>query len=365
MKPIYVPMLKWKRGELHALRQLHAQDRSLVLPMLELLEDSIDVDEQPALNVPTPFERSAAEIQTYWGPENIFVDAGALDGPTASTPHPLARLFLACRQIGLSAIPIVSPGATSPFVQAVASTIATDGRGCGIRVDTEDIVDPSFSSTLTGLLTALNVPASRVDLFLDWGAIDPIAGATTALAVAGVMPLLPHVNNWRSVVFTASSFPMDLRGFAPGVHSIPRAEWAAYKTLLGQQPGQRAPSFGDYTIAYPIYAPAPYLGAASIRYTTIDDWIIFRGRSLKGPVHGGFAQFPPLCAQVVAHPAYSSPGYSWGDGYIQNCANGQAGTGNLTTWRTVGTNRHITFVARQLSNYHAPSSGIAPPPVGP
>lgn len=141
-------------------------------------------------------------------------------------------------------------------------------------------------------------------------------------------------------------FHATLTGVGTGLSTITRAEWVAYKLLLSHAPAGRALCFGDYAIAYPIYAPAPFLGSASIRYTITDDWLIVRGRSLKGPVHGGFGQFQQLCGQLVANPAYSGPTFSWGDEYIDQCGRGQVGTGNLTTWRSVGTNHHITFVAR-------------------
>jgi len=362
----YLPILKWKRGEMDALRLLFAHDRTQIIPLLELLDDTIDPDEPPPVQgAPTAFDRAAAKVLQCWGTANFFVDADELDVSAPSVPHPVDRLFAACRQINLSAIPVTSLNTSAAFLQEVRAIIAADGRGCGVRVDPDDLVDPGFSASLLGVLGALGVTAGNVDLILDWREIQPTAGAATSLAVGAIVPALPHLAHWRSVVFAASSFPPNLGSAGVGVSTILRAEWAAYKLLLAQRPGNRSLSFGDYAIAYPTYTPAPYLGAASIRYAIDGEWLIFRGRTLRGPVYGGFSQFQQLCAQVIAHPSYCGNAFSWGDGYIERCGNGQEGTGNLTTWRTVGTNHHLTFVAQQLANYHVPLTGTAPPPVGP
>ncbi|MEI7881504.1 MAG: hypothetical protein WCI95_11585 [bacterium] len=49
------------------------------------------------------------------------------------------------------------------------------------------------------------------------------------------------------------------------------------------------------------------------------------------------------------------PKFSQGDKYIYDCATGTAGTGNLTTWRKVGTNHHLAALN------HTASSGSAIP----
>jgi hypothetical protein len=205
----------------------------------------------------------------------------------------------------------------------------------------------------------------QIDLLLDWEAITETAGPQTALAIAAIVPNLPSLAAWRSITFAASSFPNTLAAAGVGRATIARAEWEAYQLLLNTPPGGRLLSFGDYAIAYPIYESVPFPGSAAIRYTINDEWLIYRGRAVRGPRFGGFAQFHALCQQLLADPEYRGPAFSWGDGVIKLCAQQQSGPGNLTTWRSVGTNHHIALVGRQLSSHRAPSSGAVPPPVGP
>jgi hypothetical protein len=365
---VYMPILKWKRGELEALHQTFPVDRPLVIPLLEVLDDTIDEDEEDsASGQGGPYGTLLTQIQRAWGTDPLFVDLDAVAPAlrAAGGLHPLLRLFQGASQLGFLLTPVTGLGRAPAFQQAVAATIAADGRGACIRVNPGDVVAATFAASLRALLATLQCAPGQIDLLLDWEAIAETAGPQTALAIAAVVPNLPSLAAWRSVTFAASSFPNTLSAAGVGRATITRAEWEAYQLLLNTPPGGRLLSFGDYGIAYPVYESVPYAGAAAIRYTINDDWLIYRGRSVQGPRFGGYAQFHALCQQLVRDPEYRGAAFSWGDGLIDRCAQQQVGTGNLTTWRSVGTNHHIALVARQLASHRAPSSGAAPPPVGP
>jgi hypothetical protein len=149
-------------------------------------------------------------------------------------------------------------------------------------------------------------------------------------------------------VFAGSAFPATLQAVGVGTALIQRTEWRAWMRFRTRAP--REILFGDYTAASPILSSAPYMGSAAIRYTIADDWLVVRGRSLAGAAYGGFSQFVTLAQTLVADQRYCGPAFSWGDAYIEQCAAGTASTGNLTTWRAVATNHHITFVVRQIAN---------------
>jgi hypothetical protein len=164
---------------------------------------------------------------------------------------------------------------------------------------------------------------------------------------------LPHLNAWRTFTLLSSSFPVNLAEFSPGIGSIPRTEWTVWNALVGRSGIPRVPAFGDYTIAHPDVPeldPRIITMSANIRYTAANEWLIFRGRSVRDPRFGGFAQYRALASSVSGNPHYRGPGFSWGDKYIDDCANGSAGTGNATTWRRVGTNHHMVSVVRQIAS---------------
>jgi hypothetical protein len=107
--------------------------------------------------------------------------------------------------------------------------------------------------------------------------------------------------------------------------------------------------FGDYAIAHPVPTeldPRTMRMSASIRFTTDEDWLIVKGKNVR---QYGFDQYFELCRTLVGLPEYLGENFSWGDRFIARCARGSAGPGNATTCRKVGTNHHLTLVARQLA----------------
>jgi hypothetical protein len=87
--------------------------------------------------------------------------------------------------------------------------------------------------------------------------------------------------------------------------------------------------------------------SASIRYTTDENWLVVKGKNLRDY---SFDEFYYVCRDLIARPEYCGPAFSWGDWYINECANVREGPGNLTTWRKVGTSHHLAFVANQIAN---------------
>lgn len=81
-------------------------------------------------------------------------------------------------------------------------------------------------------------------------------------------------------------------------------------------------------------------------YTTTDNWIAYKGRSSRGR---GFGATHAMCQAIIQRPEFMGANFSAGDQHIENCANNQTGPGNSRTWKQVGTNHHITFVANQVA----------------
>jgi hypothetical protein len=62
-------------------------------------------------------------------------------------------------------------------------------------------------------------------------------------------------------------------------------------------------------------------------------------------------QYQKLCQAVTSSSCYSGAEFSYGDKYIADCAAGEESTGNLTTWRKVGTNHHLAKVVSDISSF--------------
>lgn len=164
---------------------------------------------------------------------------------------------------------------------------------------------------------------------------------------------MPRLNEWRRVIIAASSFPEDLSDVdASSVTMLPRREWLLWESLR-RKPKQLPRGnliCADYPIAHPVpreIDPRMMRMSASIRYTTALGWLVVKGRNVR---QFGFEQYFELASLLASRPEYSGPGFSWGDGYIAQCAAGTSGPGNATTWRKVSTNHHVSLVVDQLSN---------------
>lgn len=94
--------------------------------------------------------------------------------------------------------------------------------------------------------------------------------------------------------------------------------------------------------------------SGTVRYAIDDAWLILKGPNVRDY---GFAQYVGHCKNVCGSSFFSGPTFSAGDKYIFDCAAGNASTGNLSTWRRVGTNRHLEKVARDVASFFAALGG--------
>ena len=196
----------------------------------------------------------------------------------------------------------------------------------------------------------MGVSPSDADLLLDLRALNPADGITLTGNVLTLISRIPLLEQWRSLALAATGFPANLTGLPPaGLSLIARLEWVLWRNVVSRARRLRLPAFADYGIAHVEPSevdPRIMRPSASIRYTVDEAWLILKGRNLRDH---GYGQFHDVCRHLIQRPEYAGPDFSSGDRYIERCANDRTGTGNLTTWRRVGTSHHIAFVVSQLA----------------
>lgn len=356
----YVPILKGKEGEFSALRDVSARTRSLTTPLVEVPPTPWDYfnDTEPR-TLDEHLDRVATRLAACWGPTaELFVDLELVgDGPMADGRHPLQAFLDTARRVGLLATPVTSLGRSADYQRAVQEAVRTDGRGVCLRFEADDFEAlADMRDAISDLLAELGIKPSDVDALLDFSTILPGQGPQIALAARSIILTMPSVVDWRTLTFAASSFPENLTAVGPeSTASIPRAEWNAWTSLVRHGRAlPRIPQFADYGVSHPVLFdldPRVMQMSANIRYTTPTDWVIVKGRAVK---RQGFEQYHDLSQRICALPEFRGGSYSWGDAYIERCANRNDGPGNATTWRRVGTTHHLTLVAEQVASSSAP-----------
>ena len=352
---MYVPILKGKEGEFAALESLAPEIKTQITPLIEIpavpfnftLGKSAKTLDEHLRTLPDRLLKCLGShsfyIQTpYFGDDDqLEDDRCALDA-----------LLTNCSKKHLHPIPVLSTDSTAECLNAVRKLIETGGKAC-IRLVWEDFSeDVDTNKLIQKLLRSVNkASVSGLDLIVDLGELKTEPSVSVLMARTALHQA-QKLGAWDRIVLAAASFPEDLSGVsAASVDTLPRREWQLWQAL------QRKPAllpenliFGDNAISHPVpreLDPRIMRMSASIRYTTVEHWLILKGRNVT---QYGFEQYFELCKRLTKRPEYKGKDFSWGDDFIWQCAHHESGPGNATTWRKVGVNHHITFVVRQLAN---------------
>lgn len=363
LRKSYMPCLRWKQGEYLAVEQLSSTVHDYILPLIEVPEIGFDFEKrEESKSIDEHLKFFAKRIKVKWGTDECLIDPRLISSAARMQDgaHPMTYIFDDLRSYNVKALPVAGVKQDAKHRNAIHEIVKADNRGLCIRVGLEEASDPNLLIELDQLIHEISVKPKDCDFILDLGAppnFEPIP-AFTNLIVA-IVKDLPHLNLWRSFGILGTSFPKTFGGIKSGVSLLPRYEWILYKNLVQslQKLDVRTPSFGDYVINHPevvnldmrIIKPK-----ANLRYTLDGNWLIARGKNVRD---FGLGQHKDLCDLIVNHREFYGSSFSTADKYIYDCAKGSASTGNLTTWRRIGTNHHIELVARDAANFAA-SLGI-------
>ena len=359
MGKLYVPCLRFKKGEYLALKELSIDARNCIMPLFEVAEIGFDFENQTEAKTIdqhlTPF---AKRVKENWGSDECFVDLHLIDENErmASGEHPVLFTFNDLRLKNVNAIPVIGLGAGTNYQKAVSQTIKSDSRGLCLRINLDEASESSSIEMLENLISDLHVHPRDCDFILDLSAprnFEPLN--TFANLLQYVIADLHHINEWRSFGIIGTSFPQSLSGINSGASYLPRSEWLLYKELVRnlKELDLRVPTFGDYVINNPEIFNIDMRFVkpkANIRYALDDSWLIARGENVRDH---GYGQHKKLCELIIASQNFYGASFSAADKYIYDCAKGVAPTGNLTTWRKIGTIHHLEIVARAAANFAA------------
>jgi hypothetical protein len=351
----YVPVLKWKMGEYQALSRLTDQAKSKVTPLLEIPPVGFDFESgEDRESWASHLGDFGRRLGSKWQSRPCFIDLKYIPKEIrVANQHPLDFVFGQVRDEGATGIPVLTLGCDKPFLQAAGRVVRADSRGAAIRVSLADFDKDDLASEIENLLSSVGLAITDADLIIDLGAAAfvPIKAFVRSLGI--LYDMIPAPNRWRTFTIVGSSYPQTVAGFEPET-LVPRNEWLAYEAFIGTLGrNSRIPTFGDYAATSPELVELDMRlikPLAKLRYTIDKQWYIAIGKNVRS---NGFGQYRDMCAKLIRQPFFSGRTFSEADRYIEDCANGQEKTGNLSTWVWVATNRHITKVVYDLANLYA------------
>lgn len=347
----YMPILKWKQGEQHALRHLTQEQWAGITPLLEL---------QPIISAPDiasiksalpPYLNKVSEqiIKSIPEGRTIFIDTGYIS-PGLREQLPL--LFIVCLYLDkklshrvLPAIPTTHLELLDALSTAHKSYLENiDSVLLRTRIDQMELsqVIPSITT-----LSKLGVKKRSIHLLIDQFSI---VDNNPHDCFATVEPYLEQglMAGCASMTVGGGSFPINLMGFKQGVTDVPRIERKVFDLLLKTEkyPALR---YSDYTVTNP--APLPDIDSSklnpsvAIRYATGSVWSVYKAKGFKkGPPN----QYRNLCKLLVSDVIYSGEEFSYGDRQYKSAADDRTGNGNPSSWRKEATSHHIVFTINSL-----------------
>ena len=337
----YVPILRLKRGERTGLAQLSPQGRADVVPLFVL--DPAQYRPRGGRNPLSAAQLLVHEVSQCWGAAPFFLDATQLPIAPGAAHHPIVDIAAAARAAGLHLVPATRPTAWGSYQTGVASVVAIDGRGVGMRVDLQQL------STAAGWSSLMPFTPSNTDLIADFSSdIGTVAGLGSSLDHAFLN--LHSGAAWRTVTVAGTSMPDNFTGVTAGTFAIARREYALWQHLTTLPLPYRL-DYGDYATV-PVNAPPPGIRwgfPINVKYTRVADFLVCRGVGTTG--FGGVDMDVQLLAHartIVADPTRARLAHCWADDQIDVIAAGTEGPGNLESWVRLSVSRHVERVRASL-----------------
>lgn len=354
----YVPVLKWRQGEYQALLRLREEQKADIIPLLEITPPDYDFElGVPKHTIDAHLAEFSKRLEVKWGSRLALLDTGLLDPAErmANGVHPLLWLLDEVRPRGGRLVPVTGFERDSAYQDAVRIAHQVEGRGAALRCSLEDAADSELEDRIEILLHQTDMELDTLDILVDLRSpnFNPIDALAELIVV--ILTGSPVFQAARSVTIIATAFPASMAEVAAPIAYIARSEWDLYTRIVSLLPsGQRRPAFGDYAIA----APGLFQGdmrlikpSATVRYAIEGGWLIAKGPNVRD---NGFGQYRERCRSVVESASYLGRAFSTGSDYIDKCRAGTSSTGNLTTWRWVGTNHHMAKVVHDLATAYGP-----------
>jgi len=288
----YVPVLKVKRGEKAALREIPPGLRLRISPLMEIVERT----DKPTIaqHLDTAFKGLAESLQLY---SRCFLDAReiASDGPAAAE-----EVFDRANSAGIVFTPVTGVTRT----EDVAAALKYSFHGIALRLTRKEFESGQLQAAVSGFLTNHGLKKEDIDLIIDLGPVDDLVTDGVIGLTNAFLADVPDHTQWRTFTISGCAFPSSMGGVDRNSYAfVERGEWLAWRNNLYARKAEipRLPSYSDCAIQHPTgvegFDPRTMQVSASIRYTLADHWLLIKGESTR--IVPPTMQFPTLATYLV------------------------------------------------------------------
>ena len=357
---MYVPALRWRQGEYQALNRLAPDVKDRIVPLITIPDVEFDFEHgRLKKTVHEHVHPFALRYHKKWGgrPAWVALTASIATGRMNGGEHVFDYVFDRLGSYGELAMPALPLDADAATLAAVRRA-AMRGQGAGAIVRLEHLMAGGVEAKVVSLARGAGVFLAETDVVIDLRAPNFEPYGLFAAGLWRAMVELGDLGRFRNVVLLSTAIPESFGMIAKGTDEVPRHDWLFYQAFVQQMPAEmRRPNYGDYTIVHPDFKALDMRmvkAAAKVIYTKSDSW----GTRKGGAFRDDPSQMRRHCAEIVrdSHFEFRGGGYSYGDKYIEGCAAGVESTSNLTRWKDVGINHHMTMIVRDLAKFASGSS---------
>ena len=341
----YVPVLKVKRGEKRALREIKHSLQRHITPLLEIVERT--EGKTLGKHLDTAFKDLVSSVRSY---VRCFLDCRELE---KDEPPAAEEVFQRATANNMVFTPVTGISRSNDVIAAMNHR----QHGLAIRLTCSEFEDGNLGMRLRDFMVKFGLRPEEIDLIVDLGPIDSLITPGVAILTSDFLANVPDHTKWRTFTISACGFPPSMRGVQRNSYDfVERVDWKAWRDhLYAKRQGlSRLPTFSDCAIQHPSgvegFDPRRMQVSASIRYTSSDDWLLIKGESVRNiPTT---QQFPILATSLAyghLHQNFYQAAHCSGCTSIKRCAGGYPGLSSPESWRRFGTIHHITKVVQDLA----------------
>jgi hypothetical protein len=335
----YYPILLSKAGEFTALSKLSQNTKDEVVPIIQVLPEQISKLEA---------------FHSHWNfkGNELFLDFSLIESFSSTT---VSKLIKHLQSNSVNVVPVVQENSNPRYLTLIGNLIDTleIDKIC-IRFSNDSGGFLNINTTIETLLNTLGTIPSQVSLLLDFGFVRITNHALIEAFAVNVINSITNRDDYDNVIISSGSFLDNLGSLNPAgrVYRLPRYEWQLWSTLQTQAKIKGKIKYSDYGTKHPIYSEAGFQGSCSIKYTVINEYVIYRGEISSNHPDGN-GQYITFAGQLITSADYSGITFSWGDERIdffasQLLTDPNRKTGNAGSWVEISQNHHITLLASIL-----------------